>query len=280
MRFSERHGYRSVRDVVQIESIDEALRNSLWSLLKMHVWDHVSYSSGVYGGYYLASHGNEEIRKLCERLWFSFFKKPLDKLDNDWSEVNGQLRDYFFSCEWFEVYDFIEFTANNYDRYNFRDRFTEGCNRILEREVSAYRFVGSVITRITDQEEIDEIDLALDSALGPIRAHLQRALELASDRESPDYRNSIKESISAVEGLVRSVIGQQGTLGQLIKRLEDHVHIHPALRNAFSNLYGYSSDEGGIRHALLDQEKVGFEEAKFLLVTCSAFVNYVKTRLG
>ncbi|RMF17416.1 MAG: hypothetical protein D6761_04305 [Candidatus Dadabacteria bacterium] len=277
MRFSERYGYKNIREIVQIDSIDEPLRNTLWSLLKVHVWDHIHGSPGIYGAYYhLSSHGNEKLRQLCERLWFNYFKKPLDQLDDDWTKVHAQLRRYFFECEWFEVYDFIEFVANNYDRHQFKDQFVVACNLVLEKEVSAYRFVGDVLSRITEQHEVEEVDLALAKSCGPVQTHLRRALELASSREAPDYRNSIKESISAVESLVATVVGEKGTLGQLIKKLED---LHPALRDAFSTLYGYTSDEGGIRHALLESEKVGFEEAKFFLVACSAFINYVQSRV-
>ena len=90
MRFSEKYGYKKVRDVVQLDSVDEPLRNALWSLLKVHAWDHVRASTGIYGGYFLSR--NEEMRGLCERLWFSYFKKPLDKLDDAWTEVLGQAR--------------------------------------------------------------------------------------------------------------------------------------------------------------------------------------------
>ncbi len=278
MRFSERYGYRKVREIVQVDSVDEHLKNALWSLLKVHAWDHVHYSSGMYGGYFLSE--NKEIKSLCEALWFSYFKQPLDTLDANWSKVLAVLRSYFFECPWYEVYDFIEFVANNYRRYQFRDRFIESCNFVLEKEVSAYRFVNGVVTRITEQQEIEAIEQALERARGPVQTHLQRALELLSDREAPDYRNSIKEAISAVESLVAKTVGaEKGTLGQLLKKLEDEIKLHPALRTAFSNLYGYTSDEGGIRHAILESQKVVFDDAKFFLVVCSAFINYVESRV-
>jgi hypothetical protein len=150
----------------------------------------------------------------------------------------------------------------------------------LEKEVSAYRFVNGLVSRITDEVEVAEIDLALAGRQGPVRTHLRRALELLSDRESPDYRNSIKESISAVESLVATVVGEKGTLGQLVKKLEDEIDLHPALRTAFGNLYGYTSDEGGIRHAILESKNVVFEDAKFFLVVCSAFVNIVESKVS
>jgi len=43
-------------------------------------------------------------------------------------------------------------------------------------------------------------------------------------------------------------------------------------------MYGYTSDEDGIRHAMLEEPDVGFEDAKFMLVACSAFINYLKVK--
>ena len=281
MRFSERYGYKKVREIVQIDSIDEPLRNALWSLLKVYVWDHVQASTGGYGGHYLSSPYNREIRTLCDRLWFAYFKKPLDQLDDNWNKVYGHLREYFFSCEWYEIYDFLEFVTSNYERYQFKDDFIAACNRVLEKEISAYRFVDGLISRITEQQEVDEIEHALETALGPVRTHLRRALELLSSRETPDYRNSIKESISAVESLAAIAAGaNKGTLGKLIKKLEDEIQLHPALTTAFSSLYGYTSDEGGIRHALMESESVRFDDAKFFLVVCSAFINFVEAKIA
>jgi len=57
--------------------------------------------------------------------------------------------------------------------------------------------------------------------------------------------------------------------------MESKRNLHPALKGAFDKLYGYTSDADGIRHALLEEDKVTFEQAKFMLVVCSAFTNYV-----
>jgi len=70
----------------------------------------------------------------------------------------------------------------------------------------------------------------------------------------------------------------RATLGTALKKLEDKVALHPALKKAFDHLYGYTSDEGGIRHALLDESDLKFEDAQFMLVTCSAFINYLKAK--
>lgn len=280
MRFSERNGHKKVREIVQIESIDEPLKNALWNLLKIHIWDRVRVSSGGYGGYYISADRNRETYALCQKLWFDYFKKPLDTLDHDWSEVLRQLRIYFFKCEWYEIYDFIEFCANNYEGYEFKKIFTASCNTVLEKEVSAYRFIDGLISQITEQEQLNEIEKALEESRGPVHVHLRRSLELLSDRDTPDYRNSIKESVCAVESLVSLVLGSKGTLGQLIKKLEEEISLHPALKTAFNSLYGYTSDSGGIRHALLEDENICFEDAKFFMVVCSAFINFVEGKVA
>lgn len=278
MSFSERYGYKPIREIIQIESMDEPLRNGLWSLLQMHCWDNVrTVKRGLSRGYYLSGYGNEKIQSLCDGLWFHYFKKPLDTLDDNWSNVLETLRKYFFKCDWNEVYDFVEFVGNNYEQYQFKENFIQNCNHLLEKEMSAYKFVDGVITRITEQQEINEIEQAIETSAGPVNTHLRRSLELLSDRNSPDYRNSIKESILGVESLVSITLKEEkGTLGQLLKKLESEIGLHPALKTAFSNLYGYTSDEGGIRHKLTEAENIDFNDAKFMLVVCSAFINFVQ----
>jgi hypothetical protein len=89
-----------------------------------------------------------------------------------------------------------------------------------------------------------------------------------SDKATPDYRNSIKESISAVEGLCKLIIKDSDTtLGSALERIEKNgtVLIHKNLKDAFKHLYWYTSDAAGIRHAIKDSSSVDFVDAKFML---------------
>ena len=152
----------------------------------------------------------------------------------------------------------------------------------MKGENSAYRLVGEFITQITSEEEIIEIEEALDETapFKPVSIQINDSLKFLSDRKSPNYRNSIKESISAVESLCRIITKKEkSTLGQLLKLIEVKIGLHGALKAAFSQLYGYTSDKDGIRHGLLDETNIDFEEAKFMLVVCSAFINYVKIKI-
>ena len=146
MRFSERQRYKSARQSIQIDSMSLELRNTLWKILQIHVW-----ADGNIPMVY-ASNQPHEIKALCHKLWFEYFKHPLDTMDSYWVNVVQALRKYFFGCEWYEAYDFVEFVANNYSPK--RDQLIRSCNQMLEREASGYRFIDGVLSPITGQVEI------------------------------------------------------------------------------------------------------------------------------
>ena len=46
-------------------------------------------------------------------------------------------------------------------------------------------------------------------------------------------------------------------------------------------LYKFSNDSSGVRHSYAEgKTQVGFDEAKFMVVVCSAIVNYLIMRRG
>ena len=136
-----------------------------------------------------------------------------------------------------------------------------------------------LITPITNKSEFDSLKESMSTEYISVNTHMEKALQLFSQRKSPDYENSIKESISAVEAMcciITGETGSQATLGKTIKKLKDKgIHIHSAMESAFSALYGYTSDEDGIRHGSIGFTNAPAEDAKYMLVSCSAFVNYL-----
>src|SRR5438045_2188751 len=115
MNFSERYGYTKARDVIQLESTDNALKNSLWTVLVEHVWANAHYRGGAGygdGGTFISRDSNPELYVLCRALWISYFKRPLDTLGRNWDPVHAGLRDDFFLGSCVDVYNFVEFVAN------------------------------------------------------------------------------------------------------------------------------------------------------------------------
>ena len=251
--------------------MDDALRHGLWDALHLCIWQRITYN------HYVHTFDSSNVYFLFQNYWHNLFKIPIDNLPNNLDDAHRRIRKYFFECQWHEVYDFIEFTAQ-YCSDNLKDEYVKFCNHILERELSAYRFVDLQLTDITGEEEIESIEAAIDSTTkySGANKHLKTALGFLSDRKSPDYRNSVKESISAVESLCISISGDSNaTLGVALNTIERSHQLHPAFKKALSSLYGYTSDSDGIRHALLEESSVSYSDAKFMLVACSAFINYV-----
>ena len=57
------------------------------------------------------------------------------------------------------------------------------------------------------------------------------------------------------------------------------IEINPNMKRGIEALYDYTSDEQGIRHALLEESaNVTFDEAQFMLSACAAFVSYFINR--
>jgi hypothetical protein len=270
-----------VAKLAQLGSMDEELRGSLWSLLTLRYWDTYEAPGNDWNS------RNDYVRgsnmwQLVLALWLHYFKWPVDTVETYWLECHKKLRAYFFAAKWYEVYDFIEFVVQNGPGRE-KEEFSKLCNHYLERENSAYRFVGDRITEITSAEEISEVEGALAKAMpfAGVQEHLTSALAHLSSRTNPDYRNSIKESISAVESLAKQLASDStATLGTVLKALEKSKKLHPALKSAFSSLYGYTSNADGIRHALLDESSLSKADARFMLVCCSAFINYTIESTG
>lgn len=274
MKFSQRIGKTEIPNFIQKETIDENLKNALWNVVTICYWNKIVKKDWINDNY-------DDCKNLLIRIWINFFKKRLDEMPNTFQSFNGKLKKYFFETEWYNVYDLIEFLPNNY-KHSYvtgtNENFIETCNIVLENELSAYRFVDFMITEISSDIEIKSIEEALENTdkYMPVKSHLKRALELLSDRKNPDYRNSIKESISAVESYCALITNdKKATLGQALKQIEQKTNIHPALKKSFSNLYGYTSEADGIRHALLEENNLKQEDAKFMMVSCSSFINYL-----
>lgn len=276
MWFSQRQGIRPAKKVIQTDSMDADLRNSLWSVVVLHFFSNFRGAEINHYGTTSDEVEGSNMEALTRRLWIQLIKLPVDTVPQDWEDCLKWIRNRFFKAEWHDVYDFLEFLATE-GSGEVQDSYRSALNYTLELESSAYRLAVDRIVPVTTEAELDAIERALgdSSPYAGVKVHLQSAMDYLSDRRQPDHRNSIKESISAVEALAKKLTGDDGTtLGAALKVLGRTEEIHPALNKAFSALYGYTNDAHGIRHALLDEPTLTKEDAVFMLVTCSAFVSY------
>lgn len=283
-RFSERNNHVEINFEPQLDWIDEPLKNAIWNIL---FEDFLKYISDDTGEQFSKSESN--FSKVAKYIWKEFYKKPIDTLETgayyNFTEIKkypfiSRIRLWYFGAEWYEIYDFVEFICTS---FSVSKEFVSELNRVLQRELSAYRIIDGLITPISNKEEINQINDSLENikSIKTVNEHLRTALKHLSDRTKPDYRNSIKESVSAVEAVCILITNNdKATLGKALKEIEKKYNLHGSLKTAFSALYGYTSDSGGIRHALIEENQtVGFDEAKFMYISCLSFVNYLISKL-
>lgn len=272
MKFSERMGYVPVERVLQTEGVDDALRNSIWNAIDRHIWTPFRFHE------YEFLEFSASANRFSESLWRNYFKERADSRPGRTSRVLDRIREEFFRCEWYEVYDFVEFVVS----YAEDPELVQELNEMLAREFSGFRLIDGQICPITDETALRAVEDAASDTSGPFlnaQVHLRQAMRLLAQRRSPDFRNSIKESISAVESVASELSGKKkATLGEALKVLEREGHLHPALRNGFSAIYGCTSNADGIRHALLEEAALDVDDATYFLVSCAAFINYLKAK--
>lgn len=288
--FSESNGMNKLCMEMQLTEFNERtrviLQNTLFNLL--------SYYFDREGGFDACrtSRWSALSSDFCEDLLSNVFtqKTLLEKgYSYSWNEVYKEYISRVFDfAPYNEVLDVIlycyKWMSRNY--YSASEVFERKFNEVFEREYVGYRFVCGAIEQITDKIEISEMEKAYDVSFNSFegsRSHIKKAFRFLSDRDTHDYKNCIKESISAVEAICKIIIkDDKSELNKALKKLKEKgLNIHPALEQAWIKLYAYTCDEGGIRHSeKAFESEVTFEEAKYMLVSCCAFVNYLIAEYG
>ena len=273
--FSERMGIKRRKSIAQVESMDDDLRVALWNeMLKFYFQGAALTDMG-------AVRPTFELSALCRQIWAGIFNAPVDEMPTVWIAVVKQIKAYFFQASWAEAYDFVEFVSQ---RFTINDpvcnsKFRQACNQVLEREVSGYRFIREEIVPISSPLEVEAVESALSQppSYATVSTHFDVAVRCLSDKQAPDYRNAIKEAISAVESMTAIIAGlDKPDLDKALAIIGNRYNLHGALRKSFSSLFGYASDAEGIRHALMEKESLTYDDAKFMVVFCATFVNYLR----
>ncbi len=266
MKFSQRQGITPLPANLRPESMPDELRNVLWN--DFLVW----FSS------------QSDILRLLQAVWHTYWNKPVDEIpiypgypENDYTNAVEIIRQYFFKAKWHEVYDFLEFFIET--DYTGQE-LGKSVNKDLAIKLAAYRVINQQIVPITNEHEISALEevLANKDKFSHAASHIATAISHLSNKQNPDYRNSIKESISAVESVAKIICDDdQATLAQALLKLKNSSKLHGALSDGYTKLYAYTSDANGIRHALMNEPNLTIDDAKYFLIICTAFVNYLKT---
>ncbi|AQQ71171.1 hypothetical protein SMSP2_01537 [Limihaloglobus sulfuriphilus] len=273
--FSERMGYVRPPEFLQLDSMTDELSNQLYNFCSTYINQIMSEINSRGGrASFIEDRVNSALKKQFGTFKILPFSSPNDfsaeKFKVSWSVIN-----------WHEKYTIVEFTIDHYAKYindyRFKDIVIE-LNSILERENSGYRMNSDLeLVPITDETELAEVEQAQNCEINSVATHMNNAVSLFSDRESPNYGKAIHEAISALEALAREHTDSKKDLSKLINQTD----WHPALKQGISKLYAYTSDEGGIRHSHSGElVEIKPYTAKYIIVITSALINYIQAKQG
>jgi len=201
-------------------------------------------------------------------------------------QIRAALATEWFSCRWPDFFDLIEFTARLLATPlpPTRHQWFEMLNRVLESKGCAYCFLAEHIVPLTNSDEAAEVAAGADSAMPAVAAHIREARKLLPPNAGASPANSIRESIAAVEAALRHLTGNpSATLTEGLAAFEAaHGAIRPSLREGLLTLCGCTASESGVAAGVAEDLNAGVDEltrddARLMLVACSAFTNYLLT---
>ena len=274
LTFSQRQGYESMPEPMRLEEISDALRREIWNetrrlLESFVILDH--YFSKVY----FNPNGVEFVKRVIGKL----LKISEDEVDTKYPYVINLSRKTIRNYNFNEVLDLAEIISNEKPEHEFARKIAHAFEAHaaaywLDLSRRPYRFFPRS-TKMQDEATRSAIATIRNEGMKGAETHLRQAADHINARQ---FADSITDSIHAVESVARTIDPKAKTLGPALDSLQKSGLLkHPALKEAFSKLYGYTSDEQGIRHALLDKGSpdVDLDEAMFMFGACASFAAYL-----
>ncbi|RYZ63884.1 MAG: hypothetical protein EOP09_16900 [Proteobacteria bacterium] len=271
LTFSQMEGMTSLPEQLKLRELSQELRAKVWFVVYAYLKDGIDDSDY-----------NPVFKDNWARivLWWHVHHehKFADDFRNVPNERIAEFKAIIANSAYNRVFDLLQFIA----RHPVCPRdFEKNINQALENSRAAYRIVDKTVVPVTSEEDTVTVVRAFEAMQLPkfagAKSHLRAAAEALS---SGDYPSAVRESIHAVESAARILEPSASTLGPALAALEKSGALHGSMKQAFGALYGYTSDEKGIRHALLDKAEASVDEADALYMfgACSAFLTYLAKR--
>ena len=277
--FSDRNNISPISKEMQFKDFASDTRVVLFNVLK----NNINYQINV---------RNLDTDYIVQKIVEDLFNEVYSKYRYSFEEVMKDIFDIFRTDEYHTVLTVIEYLCNllfvsfydfingyhsvYYNNDSYID-IREEMNKAFEDEYVGYRFIDDKIVAITNDAEIESISNAEQTEYEKVNDSISKAIAFLSETGNKDYKNSIKESITAVEQLANIINGSKGlVLSNAIQQLCDKHIIDNDLKDTIKCLYKYASNVNGVRHGNnKENDCVTFEEAKFVLLLCSSSINYL-----
>ena len=273
--FSQREGYKELPAPLDLEKLPASARTRIWNVLYVHL-DGARHRNALYD----IDNVGDPWPSILMSLHLQHDVQPLDEWTTDFKRWHRDLRERVVHLPFNQVFDLVEFIMAQDE---CPESFIPLIVAAFKSSYLAYTINAGpppTIVPAATPEEGDQLTGNLKelraAGLHAATTHLHGASKCINDG---DWSGSVRESIHAVESVAKQIDpGGAKELGRALNSLQKRgVLPHKALKEALSKLYGYTSDQQGIRHAHLGEGKanVTIDEAVFMLGACASFASYL-----
>ena len=280
LTFSQAEGIDPLPQPAKLGELPEMARNRLWKLIYESMEQ--SRIDTVIGG---PSFVGEPWRSILYDYHVDQ-NGAADEFDYGFDTRTSALKKLVLGGLFNRVFDFLEFVMRHQGgkKSSRRRAFGPALESVLKKYQCAYTVVnGDTIVPVALPEQRESMKRAFDTlksgSFKGAREHLRKS---ANSLNKEDYAGSMRESIHAVESVARFLDPKANkSVAKALNSLEDQgVKFHGAFKNAIEKLYGYTSNEEGIRHALVSQDKakVGQADAVFMFGASASFAAYLVSK--
>lgn len=203
------------------------------------------------------------------------------------------------SLGWGKVYDFCERLHSHLARdvgYHWNDEYqvttpkrdvqafiAEELQRLFLEEGLAFEFADGLVRRRGRKHTLDVSTKAQvvlgDARLAGARKHYEKAMQFFRNPAKPDYENTVKEAVCAVEAAGKALfpVAKAATLGDLSRWLvtTKDVSVPKALGQTFTGIYAYRSGGDGVGHGGAEGGPATVKVAEFVLAICASQIIYL-----
>lgn len=267
--FAQREGVEEVPVQLKPKQISQVAANLLWHVVNKSI--EASTRAGTMDSY-IANPWSTIIRD-----WLVRQNRRSDEISVSWNSVKASILPMFMGGAQYHLpLGFIDFVLHHDSRPG---NFSEEVGQALIESRMAYRVVDNDLLPILSDEEVATIEKVLnDLTVTPYAGARKHFKNSSQALVAGSFADSVRESIHAIES-VASLLAKKSKseLGPALDALHGKRVVHGALVEGFKKLYGWSSDEKGIRHALLvdGDAKVDVADAAFMLGASASFVSYL-----
>ncbi len=123
---------------------------------------------------------------------------------------------------------------------------------------------------------IDTVETLLTPDYPDVWNQFRKAREFLYNVKPPDYLNSVKEAVGAVEGFSKIILYHpKDTLSDLLPEIRQSHLAHPAMGKIIEAIYAVRGDEPGIGHGAYVSSNFEYSDAEFMLNISASLIIYL-----